>query len=626
MLISDMIGRISQMRAIRSTLAGVSSLPAPEQIGALFSNKIGQVEPSRLSIKITLDRAYKKRGVGSISLDSDTINELCEKMSPLHEYMDKTSQTYAESDSETRFGMRRRIRRFAALHHLPIESAARIVEHPPRASGGNVRSVISAILSLLLSIIPSIFFAAPPVVSFLLFPILFESISRALYKVRRDLLPPEHFPCLEDAPKNIRAPLTVICATLAEHRGAARALGELCLSSGDKTADFALFLDLPDAKIAECDNDREMIADAVSVIGDISKECGRELLLIIRRREYDPRGGYIGRSENRDPAIDLTRLILGRRSACTLVAGTYDTLRTVETVLIVGPSCRFPDRFLKRLSALIYHPDNESFGGFFIGTDKGLPNGSSQFFSKLDICVEEPGFVFCPEALGLVIPPEPTVNDPMARKRLRIGYIGQIKLKGEANILPSDFFASLKKSAHEHIAAMESAITVGRSSLRRICSTARACIKDTIYPCMFFLIGFCALLSAEGKDTAAAASICTASLYFILPIAHSIVRAAVKREWGGILRSVATEFFLLSSLPLCTYLTVLGAFGVRISTKDTAKYASLGEILSVLCAYLLFLIAPHSTITLTIGVTWLLVLPTVMLMSAKCNTANIPKL
>lgn len=614
------------MRAIRSTLNKVSSLPSPEQIGTLFSFAPGQVEPSRLSIRITLGRAYKKRGSGAVSLDECMINEICEKMSPLHEYMGKTSKTYAESDSETRFGMRRRIRRFAALHHLPLESAARIVEHPPRAGGGNVRTAVSAIASLMLSIFPSIFFAAPPVMSFLLFPILFESISLTLYKVRRDLLPPEHFPCLEGAPKNVCAPLTVICATLGEHREAARALGELYLSGGDRAANYALFLDLPDAEFAECDNDREMTGDAVSIIDEISKEHGKDFLLIIRRREYDPRGGYIGRSENRDPAVDLTRLILGRRSACTLVSGAYDSLRTVETVLIVGPSCRFPDRFIERLSALIYHPDNGDFGGFFIGTDKSLPKNSTRFFSKLDICSDEPGFVFFPEALGLVIPPEPTVNDPMARKRLRGGYIGQIKLRGEASISPSDFFASIKKSAHEHIAAMESAITVGRSSFRRICSAARACFKDTAYPCMFLLILFCTLLSAEGKELAATASVCTASLYFLLPIVHSIVRAAIKREWGGIVRSVAAEFFLLSSLPLCTYLTLLGAFGVRISAKDTAKYASLGEILSVLCAYLLFLIVPSSPIALTIGVTWLLVMPTIMLLSARCSTANIPKL
>lgn len=614
------------MRTIRSTLNGASSLPSPEQIGTLFSFAPGQVEPSRFSIKITLGRAYKKRGSGAVSLDEGMINEICEKMSPLHEYMGKTNQTYAESDSETRFGMRRRIRRFAALHHLPLESAARIVEHPPKASGGNVRTVVSAIASLMLSIFPPIFFAAPPVVSFLLFPILFESVSRALYKVRRDLLPPEHFPCLESAPKNVCAPLTVICATLGEHREAARALGELYMSGGDRAANYALFLDLPDGDLAECDNDREMIADAVSVIDEISKEHGSDFLLIIRRREYDPRGGYIGRSENRDPAVDLTRLILGRRSACTLVSGAHDTLRTVETVLIVGPSCRFSDRFIERLSALIYHPDNGDFGGFFIGTDKSLPKSSTRLFSKLDICADEPGFVFFPEALGLAIPPEPTANDPMARKRLRVGYIEQIKLRGEASILPSDFFASIKKSAHEHIAAMESAITVGRSSFRRTCSAARACLRDTIYPCMFFLIFFCALLSAEGSDSAATASVRTASLYFILPIVHSIVRAAIKREWGGIVRSVATEFFLLSSLPLCTYLTLLGAFGVRISTKDTAKYASLGEILSVLCAYLLFLIAPSSSIALTTGVIWLLVMPTVMLLSAGCTATNIPKL
>lgn len=626
MLISDMIGRISQMRAIRSTLGKIPTLPSPEQIGTLFPDRIGQVEPSRLSVKIMLDRAYKKRGSGAVSLDGNMINELCEKMSPLHEYMGKTSRTYAESDSETRFDMRRRIRRFAALHHLPVESAARIVEHPSRASGGNVRTVVSAILSLMLSIIPPIFFAAPPVVSFLLFPILFEAISPTLYKIRRDLLPPEHFPCLERVPKNMSVPLTVICTTLGEHRKAAEALCELYLSGGDKAANFALFLDLPDAEFAECDSDRKMIDDAVSIIGEISREQRKDFLLIIRRREYDPRGGFIGRSENRDPAVDLTRLILGRRSVCTLVFGAQETLRTVETVLIVGSGCRFPDRFIERLSALVYHPDNGDFGGFFIGTDKGLPKGQTSFFSKLEICADEPGFVFFPEALGLVIPPEPTVNDPMARKRLRVGYIGQIKLRGDGGIGPDDFFMSIKKNTREHLAAMESAITVGRSSLRRIFSAARACLRDTVCLCMFLLILFCTLLSAEGKGSAATASISAASLYFILPIAHSIIRATVKREWGGILRSVATEFFLLSSLPLCTYLTIVGAFGVRGRAKDTAKFASLGEILSLLSAYLLFLIAPSAPATLTIGAIWLLVMPTIMLFSTKWTAANIPKL
>lgn len=638
MLFYRVIDRILQAKAIRSTLAKESDLPSPEQIGGLFSGKIGQVEPSPLSIKMALGVAYKKRGSSAPRLDKGMIDDLCEKISPLHEYLGKTSPTYAESDSETRIGMRKKISRFAALHRLPIESAAQIVDHFPSTRGGNVRTAISTTAALLLSALPPLFFGAPPIVSLLLFPIVLETVSGTLYRVRRDLLPPEHFPCLEHAPKNVRAPLTVVCATLGEHREAARALCELYLSGGNMDTEYALFLDLPDAEFAECADDREKIDDAVAVTCEISKEHGKDFLLIIRRREYDPRGGYIGRSENRDPAVDLTRFILGRRSVCTLAAGSYDQLLGLETVLIVDPSCRFPDRFIERLSALLYHPDNKWFGGFFIGTDKICPKGSTRFFSTLDICPDKQGFVFYPQALGQVVSPEPTVNDPMARKKMRVGYIGQIKLKGVSNIGPGAFFAAIKKGAREHIAAADLAITVEKASFRRILSALRACLKDMMYLSMFTLVVFCALLYAEGNGRAAAASLFAASLYFILPIIHSIICTTARRSGGAILRSVTAEFFRLSSLPLCALLALVGAlcglFSLRVPAKvkivgeshRTARFAAGGEIVSVLGVYLLILIAPSSPVTLIFGPLWLSIMPMVLLLSTKCSAANIPKL
>lgn len=637
MLIYNIMGHLSLGRAIRVSIDKEHSEGECADICALIAERARKLrhipEQSLSSLKKKLRRAARltkddgiRRALAEI--DEGRLERLCEDISPLHAYLIENDTVYLQSDNRTRETMRKRIVAFAALHHLTFEQAAKVVDRMPKVRRPGRYALPTAAVAMTLSLFPCLC-GAPLGVAFLILPITFESVSSAIYRVERDLLPIEYLPCLKEPPQKVSPLRLVLCAMLSEHRTAVRELCELYLSNSSANAVYILFLDLPDSGVSEDEHDRAQISAAADEINELCARYGEKFALIVRRREYDPHTGtYIGRCEQRDPAVDLARFFLGRRSVISLEAGKSESIEGAERVLLTGGDCRFPRAGVDRILSLIHHPDNRDFGGFYIGkTDVGAISGGKRF-SRLRICRGGSAFVFCPDVLGLVIPPEPTVNDPFAVKKLRCAYVGQIKLCGASTSSPRSYFSSIYEGAREHLGTLAAELSAGKLSKLRTAAAAKACVRDALPLCLLASMPLCARLYSSGKSAAAVALFAVVSLISVLPIVHSVIFAVKKRRDGhfcasDILYSVLAELFRISALPMAALCATIGAtYGMvgahrrEKKPKSVYKLAVTAEIASVLAAYLLF-IASASKVFLPcvlIGTLMLAVMPMIIIL------------
>lgn len=645
MLIYDIPGHFLLERAIKVSARSGND---PQEICALIAEKAKRLrhipEQSGRSLGKKLTRAFRRaarlardetiRAKFRAGIDEKELERLCEDISPLHSYLIDNDRVYLQSDGRTRENMRRKTVAFAALHHLTLEQAAKIVDRMPKSVRPGRYALPTAAVSIVLSILPCLC-GAPLGVAILLLPIAFESISSAVYRVRRDMLPVEYLPCLKEPPRDLSPLRFVLCASLSEHRSAVRELCELYLENRDANAVYILFLDPQDSSVAEDESDRAEISAAVGEINRARALYGEKFALIVRRREYDPRtGAYIGRCGGRDPAVDLARFFLGRRSLCTLEAGESEIGVGAQRVLLTNMNCRFPRGSVNKILSLIHHPDNSDFGGFYIGKAESSAISGGKRFSKLRICRGGSAFVFCPEVLGLVIPPEPTVGDPFAVKRLRCAYVGQIRILGAPTSSPQSYFSSIYENAGEHIGTLIAELSSGKLSRSRTAAAAKACIRDALPLCLLVSTLICARLYYLGMPEAAGAMFGDISLIWLLPIAHSAICACKDGHFcaSEVVYSVLAQLFRVSTLPMAALCATIGAHRREKKQKSVYKLAAASEIASVLALYLLFR-ASGSTFRnpfTAIGVILLFAMPLILFLDKATDRnverRNIPKL